>query len=99
MMTSHSTVSDYFSLSMQIYGKLLGSLDTNICVVALHWHYCTHVLPLKLYLGHDDIFSCKGGLMMHTHIDGCCITEDKASLVDLRGNFGSYVTKQSSWKN
>ena len=31
--------------------------------------------------------------MMHTDLARCCIKEDIAPLVDLRGDFGSYVPK------
>ena len=36
--------------------------------------------------------------MIHTDLDRCCITEDTASLVDLRGDFVSSIIKQSPWK-
>ena len=38
MVTSHSTVSYYLSLYMQLSGKLLGSVYTIIYGVSLHWH-------------------------------------------------------------
>ena len=84
--TSHYTVPDSLALDMQISSKLLGSVDTIICGVALHWNYCTHVLLLKLDLGHDGLFRCEWNLMIHTDLDRVCITEDGALIVDLRGD-------------
>ena len=57
-MNYHSTVIDYLDLAMKIYGDILGSVDTIICGLDLHWQYFPHVLPLKLYIGHDGLLSC-----------------------------------------
>ena len=35
---------------------------------------------------------------MYNDLDGFCIKEDSALLLDLRGDFGSYVTKHYPWK-
>ena len=48
MVTSHYTVTGSLALSVQLSGKLLGSVDTIICGVALHCHSFAHVLSLKL---------------------------------------------------
>ena len=58
MVTYHYTVPDSLDLATNISGKLLGSVDTIICGVALHWHYFNHDLPLKLDLGHDGLLHC-----------------------------------------
>ena len=36
--------------------------------------------------------------MIHTDLSGGYITEDSASLVDYRGEFGYYIIKNSPWK-
>ena len=69
MVTYHSTVPDSLALDMQLSSKLLGSVDTIICGLDLHWHFCTDYLPLKLDIGHDGLFRCELDLMMHTDID------------------------------
>ena len=74
MVTSHSTVPDSLAPDIQIYGKILGILYTIICDVALHWHSCTHFLPLNLYLVHDGIFRFEVDLVMYTDISGDLIT-------------------------
>ena len=88
MVTFHSTVTDSLDLVMHIYGKLLGSVDTIICGVAMHWYYCTPGTPLKLKLRHDGLFRCKLDLMMYTDLSRGCITEYSAYIVDFRGDFG-----------
>ena len=35
---------------------------------------------------------------MHTDISEVCITGDIVSLVDLKGDFVSFVTKKAPWK-
>ena len=84
--TSHYTVPDSLALAMQISSKRLGSVDTIICGLALHWNYCTHGLLLKLDLRHDSLFWCEWNLMIHTDIDRGCITKDSDLIVDLRGD-------------
>ena len=98
MLTFHSTVPDSLTLSVHLSGKLLGILYTIIWGVSPHWYSCTHGLPLKLELGHDGIFCCEKNLMIHTDLSRGCITEDSASLVDLRGDFGSSDPKHYPWK-
>ena len=68
MMDSHSIVPNSLALSIHISGKILESAHIIICGVALHWHSCTHGLPLKIELGHDGLFRCELYLMMHTDI-------------------------------
>ena len=48
VVTSHPTVSDKLALDMKLSGKILGSVDTIIYVVSLHWHSYTHGLPIKM---------------------------------------------------
>ena len=48
MMTSHSTVPDSLSLFMHVSGKLIGSVDTIVCGLALLWNSCTHGLHIIL---------------------------------------------------
>ena len=52
----HSTFPDYLSLAIHISGKILGSIDTIICGVALHWHSYTHGPPLKIEIVYDGLF-------------------------------------------
>ena len=59
MVSSQSTVPDYLALTMRISGKLIGSVFTNTCGVALHWSSYTLGLPLKLELVHDGLFRCE----------------------------------------
>ena len=98
LVTFHYTVLDSLALYMQLYGKILGSVDNIICGVALHCEYCTHGLPLKIYLGYDVIFSCEGYLMMHNDLARGCITEDSVSIVELRFNFEPSVPKKNHWE-
>ena len=98
IVTSHSTVIDSFSLVIHISDKLLRSLDTIICIVAIHWKYYTHGLPLKLEMVHDGLFRCEWYLIMHTDLNRFCITKYGSSLLYLRGYFVSSVPKQSPWK-
>ena len=48
LVTSNSTVTDALTLSMQLSGKLIGSVDTIICGLTINWNSCTHGFPLKL---------------------------------------------------
>ena len=99
MATSHFTVPYSLALDMQFCGKLLGSVGTIIYGVDLHWHSCTHGLPLKLELGHHGLFCCELYLMIHSDLDRGCIIEESDSLVDLRGAFGSSVPKHYLWNS
>ena len=59
MVKYYYTLTIVLALYMKISGKLLGSVDTIISGVSLHWHSCTYGLPLKLQLGHNYLFSCE----------------------------------------
>ena len=76
MVTSHFTVPDYLALAMNLYGKLVGSVDTIICDLSLHLNSYTHGLPLKLDLGNKGLFHYGLDLMMHTFLDRVHITEE-----------------------
>ena len=87
MVTTHSTVTYFLYLAMNLSGKILVSVATINIGLALHWNYYTHGLPLKLELRHDGHLCCECELMIHTDIYIGCITEDGDSLVDSRSDF------------